>query len=577
MLEAPRPWLAHYDASVATRMEPYGRPLFSFLDDAARRFPDRPALRFQNTLLTYRQLKTQAEKMAGRLRQMGVQPGDRVAVMLPNLPQTMLIFWAILKAGGVAVMLNPLYMESEVVTILNDAGPRHMVLLDLLWTRISALRDRLPVQNFIVTGIADALSFPLNVLYRLKELRNRHAPRIPYDDHVISWRHFRRGGQPYSCTLDNPQDTTALLQYTGGTTGLPKGVPLTHGNLGANALQVREVIRDLRHMKHSIVGLLPFFHVYGLCLGLTLPAMLAATTLPLPRYVPQDVLHLIDKYKPTIFPGAPSVYASLLQQKNLAQFDLKSILLCISGSAPLPHELRRQFHELTGASLLEGYGLTEASPITHLNPLDYERQKDGSIGMPMPGTDAMIVADDSMEPLPPHEVGELLIRGPQVMHGYWNRPEDTAAALKDGWLHTGDMATMDEDGFFYIVDRKKDLVLVGGYNVYPREVEEIILEHPQVHETVCVGLKDPLRGEVLKCFVVPQPGTSPDKGDIISWCRSKLANYKVPRLVEFREELPKSAIGKILRRELRDGEEAGMAARHERKGKAGHHAEGNRA
>lgn len=577
MLEAPRPWLAQYTEDISHSVAPYERPLYSFLDDAARRVPDRPALRFQNTTLTYRQLKARAEKMAGHLRDMGVKPGDRVAVMLPNLPQTMLIFWAILKAGGVVVMLNPLYMESEVVTILNDACPRHMVLLDLLWARINPLRDRLPVQNFIVTGIADALSFPLNILYRLKELRNRNAPRVGYDSHVISWRQFCRKGEAYSCPLDNPRDTPALLQYTGGTTGLPKGVPLTHGNLGANAMQVMEVIRDIRHMKHSFVGLLPFFHVYGLCLGLTLPAMLAATTLPLPRYVPQDVLHLIDKYKPTVFPGAPSVYASLLQQKNLSQFDLKSIRLCISGSAPLPHELRRQFHELTGASLLEGYGLTEASPVTHLNPLDYERQKDGSIGMPMPGTDAIIVAEGSMEPLPPHTVGELLIRGPQVMNGYWNRPEDTAATLKDGWLHTGDMATMDEDGFFYIVDRKKDLVLVGGYNVYPREVEEILLAHPDVCEAVCIGLKDPLRGEVLKCFVVPQPGATPDKGDIISWCRSKLANYKVPRFVEFREELPKSAIGKVLRRVLRDEEERKLSLRLARKGKGEHPAEGGNA
>lgn len=563
-VDFPRPWLAHYEDGVSAGIDAYAKPLFSFLDEAARRYPDRAALRFQNTLITYRQLKRQAERLAGKLRDMGVEDGDRVAVMLPNLPQTILVFWAILKAGGVVVMLNPLYMESELLTILNDARPRCMFLLDLLWPRVNALRDRLPVETFCITGVADSLSFPLNMLYRLKELRNRHAPRIDYGPSVLRWKDLAgRGGDPHVANIAAPGETPALLQYTGGTTGLPKGVPLTHGNLGSNALQVLEVIRDLRNERHSIVGLLPFFHVYGLCLGITLPAVLAATSLPLPRYVPQDVLHLINRHKPTIFPGAPSVYASLLQQKNLAKFNLKSVRLCISGSAPLSRELRRQFHALTGASLLEGYGLTEASPVTHLNPLLPEQQKDGSIGMPMPGTAAIIVQGSDMTPLPPHTVGELLIKGPQVMHGYWNRPDDTAATLQDGWLRTGDLASMDEDGFFYIVDRKKDLVLVGGYNVYPREVEEIIMEHEGVQEAVCIGLKDSLRGEVLKCYVVPRPQAAEtlDKREIVAWCRNKLANYKVPRHVEFRKELPKSAIGKVLRRTLREEEEHKIAAR----------------
>lgn len=562
-VDPSRPWLAHYEDGVSADIPVYGKPLFHFLDEAARRYPDRMALRFQNTHLSYRCLKRQAERMAGRLRELGIGDGERVAVMLPNLPQTIVLFWAILKAGGVVVMLNPLYMESELLTILNDARPRHMILLDLLWPRIASLRDRLPVETYITTGVADALSFPLSLLYRLKELRNRHAPRIPYAADVLPWTALARGGEPYVANIADPATTAALLQYTGGTTGLPKGVPLTHGNLGSNGLQILEVIRDLRHERHSIVGLLPFFHVYGLCLGITLPALLAATSLPLPRYVPQDVLHLINRHRPTIFPGAPSVYASLLQQKNLARFDLKSVKLCISGSAPLSRELRRQFHELTGASLLEGYGLTEASPVTHLNPLFPEQQKEGSIGMPMPGTDAMIADQDSGKPLPPHSVGELLIRGPQVMHGYWNRPEETAATLQDGWLHTGDLACMDEDGFFYIVDRKKDLVLVGGFNVYPREVEEVVMEHEDVQEAVCIGVRDPLRGEVLKCFIVPRPEAahSLDKGAVIAWCRSKLAAYKVPRHVEFRTELPRSAIGKVLRRALRDEEEARAAAR----------------
>ena len=317
---------------------------------------------------------------------------------------------------------------------------------------------------------------------------------------------------------------------------------------------------------HTFISLLPFFHVYGLTTGLIIPMALASTTLPLPRYVPQDVLRLIDKRKPTIFPGAPSVYISLLQQKNLNKFDLGSIQICVSGSAPLPREIFRRFQEATGAAILEGYGLTEASPITHINPLGKQGQRANSIGMPVPGTDARIVdMEGGSLTLPPGKMGELVVQGPQVMHGYWRRPDETASALRNGWLYTGDLASMDEDGYFYILDRKKDMVLVGGYNVYPREVDEVLLEHPKVLEAVSVGIGDDLRGEVLKAYVVPRQGETLTKADIIAWCRQKLANYKVPRLVEFRESLPKTIVGKVLRRALREEEEQKRAQRKKRR------------
>lgn len=565
--ELNRPWFAHYDAFVPRVTEIWNKPLYAMLDEAAETYPHRNALIFHNTRITYKQLRERAEIFAGALKRIGVEPGQRVAIMLPNLPQTMIAFWGVMKAGAVAVMTNPLYMEKEILANMQDSGAEHMILLDLLWPRVAALRDRLPLRAFIVTGAADALSFPLNWLYRFKEARHAREA-IPYDGaRVFEWKRFCKGAQRHCAPVADPLGDPAMLQYTGGTTGLPKGVILTHANLGTNCRQVLEIINISAETHHTFISLLPFFHVYGLTTGLIIPMALASTTLPLPRYVPQDVLRLIARHKPTVFPGAPSVYISLLQQKNLAQFDLKSIQICVSGSAPLPREVFRRFQEATGASILEGYGLTEASPITHCNPLGRQGQKANSIGMPLPGTDARIVdMEGGSLTLPPGKMGELIVRGPQIMNGYWRRPDETASALRNGWLYTGDLATMDEDGYFYIVDRKKDMVIVGGYNVYPREVDEVLLEHPKVEEAVSVGITDHIRGEALKAYVVPRSGEELSKAEIIAWCRRKLASYKVPRLVEFRRELPRTIVGKVLRRALREEEERKIALRRKRPG-----------
>lgn len=565
--ELYRPWFAHYDAFVPRATEIWNKPLYAMLDEAADAYPHRNALIFQNTRITYKNLRERAELFAGALKRIGVEPGQRVAIMLPNLPQTMIAFWGVMKAGAVVVMTNPLYMEKEILANMQDSGAEHMVLLDLLWPRVAALRDRLPLRNFIVTGAADALSFPLNWLYRFKEARHARDP-IPYDGkHVFAWKSFCKGAQRHCAPVADPLGDPAMLQYTGGTTGLPKGVILTHANLGTNCRQVLDIINISAETHHTFISLLPFFHVYGLTTGLIIPMALASTTLPLPRYVPQDVLRLIARHKPTVFPGAPSVYISLLQQKNLAEFDLKSIQICVSGSAPLPREVFRRFQEATGSSILEGYGLTEASPITHCNPLGRQGQKANSIGMPLPGTDARIVdMEGGSLTLPPGKMGELIVQGPQIMSGYWRRPDETASALRNGWLYTGDLATMDEDGYFYIVDRKKDMVIVGGYNVYPREVDEVLLEHPKVEEAVSVGITDHIRGEVLKAYVVPRSGEELTKAEIIAWCRQKLASYKVPRLVEFRRELPRTIVGKVLRRALREEEERKIARRRKRSG-----------
>lgn len=563
--ELYRPWFAHYEDFVPRTAEIWEKPLYTLLDMAAEVYPNRNALIFQNTRITYKGLRDRAEFFAGALRRMGVEPGHRVAVMLPNLPQTVIAFWGIIKAGAVVVMTNPLYMEKELLENMHDSGAEHMILLDLLWPRVAALRDRLPLRNFIITNAGDGLSFPLNWLYRFKQSRQSRLA-IPYDNkNIFEWKTFCKGAQRHTEPIGEPSHAPVMLQYTGGTTGQPKGVILTHANLGTNCRQVLDIINVTAKTHHTFISLLPFFHVYGLTTGLIIPMALAATTLPLPRYVPQDVLRVITRHKATVFPGAPSVYISLLQQKDLARYDLKSIKICVSGSAPLPREIFRRFQEVTGAAILEGYGLTEASPITHINPLGRQGQKENSIGMPLPGTNARIVdMEGGSLTLPPGKMGELVIQGPQVMEGYWRRPDETASALRNGWLYTGDLATMDEDGYFYIVDRKKDMVLVGGYNVYPREVDEVLLEHPKIVEAVTVGINDDVRGEVLKAYVVPSPGESLSKADIIAWCRSKLASYKVPRLVEFREELPKTIVGKVLRRALREEEERKASRRKNR-------------
>ena len=547
------PWLDNYDEGVPAMVAPFNKPLYALLDEAAEHFPHRDALIFQNTRMSYLQLLSRAEMFAASLRLMGVNPGDRVAVMLPNLPQTMVAFWGIMKAGAVAVMTNPLYMETEIVHHMQDSGAEHLILLDMLWPRIAPLRDRLPVRRIVVTNIGDSLSFPLNVLYRFKARREKQQVDVPYDGHaVIQWKDMFTLGKRFTPSHPVSPDALALLQYTGGTTGLPKGVMLSHANLGTNSRQIIAVLCEGPQTHHSFVALLPYFHVYGMMAGLIIPAALAATTLPMPRYVPQDVLKLIQKHKPTIFPGAPSVYGSLMQQKNLADYDLHSIRICISGSAPLSQEHFRRFQEITGATLIEGYGLTEASPITHINPLQSNNQKIGSIGMPLPGTEARVVdMEGGSLTLPPGKMGELVIRGPQVMRGYWKRPDETASALRNGWLYTGDLVTMDEQGYFHIMDRKKDMVIVAGYNVYPREVDEVLLEHPDIQEAVAVGISDAVRGESLKAYVVLRPGVKLERSDIIAWCRSKLAGYKVPRHVEFRDTLPKTIVGKVLRRVLR--------------------------
>ncbi len=551
-----RPWLNHYDSQVETEPKIEASPLPDLLDRAAKTWPRRIAVSFHNRRINYAQLKNLAETLAADLRRNGLRKGERVAVMLPNTPQSIIAYWGILKAGGVVVMTNPLYMETEIVHQLNDCKARFMILLDMLWPKVDKLRDNLPVEKYFVTSIADALAFPLKQLFRFKMRRQGLTPDVDWTRQgVIKWNDLFESSEAYSRD-DLKASDTAILQYTGGTTGVAKGCILTHANMISNLHQCKAMFHDIGRKPETFIGVMPYFHIYGLTICMNFATLIGAVQLPFPRYVPQDLLKAIHKTRPTIFPGAPAIYISLLQQKNVDNYDLSSIEFCISGSAPMPKEHIERFTQKTGARIVEGYGLTEASPVTHVNPL-FGQNKPGSIGLPLPGTDAKIVdMITGGDPLPPGKIGELAIRGPQVMQGYYNRSGDTADVLRDGWLYTGDVAYMDEEGYFFIVDRKKDLILSGGYNVYPREIDEVLHAHPKIKEAVAVGLPHSGRGEVIKAYVVLREDREMTRSEVVAYCREKLAGYKVPRKIEFRDELPKTLVGKVLRRALREEEAA---------------------
>ncbi len=551
-----RPWLTYYADIIKNPICYEEKPLFSIFDDAVHASPERTAIRFKNTRISYRQLAKRCETIAANLAEAGYGPGDRIGIMLPNLPQTIVAYLGILKAGCTVVMLNPLYMDTEIDHILRDANIKALFILDRLYVKHKELLKHHNLRNIYVTGIAEALSFPLNLIYPFKARKEGTQPYIPYD-----WNKL----QPYSsllsgkkrlsiATIDAKKDL-AVIQYTGGTTGRAKGVMLSHYNLLANVKQCSTMLHTIGESPEVFLGLLPYFHIYGLTVCINYAMACRATLVPIPRFIPLETLKAIHKTKPTVFPGAPSVYIALMQQKDFERYDVSSITYCVSGSAPMPVELMDRFETAANAKILEGYGLSEASPVTHLNPLSGKR-KPGSIGLPFPDTDARIVdLETGTHDMPIGEPGELIVKGPQIMQGYLNQPEETRDSLRDGWLYTGDIAVMDDEGYFFIVDRKKDIILAGGFNVYPREVEEALYEHPDIAEAVVFGAPHPTRGEIVKAVIVPREGVTPSKADILSFLRPRLANYKLPKSVEIRDHLPKSMVGKVLRRVLREEEQ----------------------
>jgi long-chain acyl-CoA synthetase len=547
-------WHRFYDEGVPFDIDPPQDPIFACLERSAQAFPHVTATEFIGARLTYQQLADQVKRFAASLSQLGVEPGDRVAIMLPNCPQTIIAYYAILRIGGVAVMTNPMYVERELGHQLRDAGAKVLVGLDHLYPRIDRVWKDTAIKQLVITSIRDYLPFPLNFLYPFKAKKQNLNMKVPYGGSIHSFKRLVKDSPGNPPRPEVAVNDLALLQYTGATTGVAKGVMLTHGNLVANFMQISAWLPTLNCGEERFICVLPFFHVFGMTTAMNWPIYLAATMTLLPRFETKDFLKTINKSRPTIALLVPTIFTALINYPEISKYNLSSINYVVSGSAPLPVEIMNRFEKLTGSVILEGYGLTEASPVTHVNPVKSKR-KAGSIGIALPSTDARIVdLETGTEEQQVGQPGELVIKGPQVMKGYWNMDEETAKTIKDGWLHTGDIAHMDEDGYVFIIDRKKDMIIAGGYNIYPRDIDEVLYEHPKIADAVTIGVPDEYRGETVKIFVVVKPGETLTEEEVMAHCKERLASYKVPRLVEFRDELPKTMVGKVLRKELRSEE-----------------------
>ncbi|WP_018467255.1 long-chain-fatty-acid--CoA ligase [Calidithermus timidus] len=546
-----KPWLAHYDPGVPEHITYPETPLWHLLEQSAQKYPNNVALEFMGYTLKYEQLWESVRHFGQALRSLGMQEGERVAIMLPNSPQFVIAFYGTLAAGGICVNVNPLYTPRELKHQLNDSGAETLVILDLLWPRYAEIAGEVGVKRVITTGLQDYLPFPKNLLFPIKARREKRWVKLPPDPKRHSFKALLKSNPPLEHPHNSKPDDVALLQYTGGTTGLAKGAMLSHRNLVANTYQAIAwyPVKELEG-KGVMLGAIPFFHVYGMTVAMNYGIAEGYKIVLLPRPEVGPCVEAIEKHSVTHFPGVPTLYVGFNNFPGIERRKVGTVKVCISGSAALPIEVAKRFEELTGGKLVEGYGLTEASPCTHCNPVMGKR-KMGSIGLPMSGVEAKIVGPDLQE-LPPGEVGELAVRGPNVMLGYWNRPEETAKAIVIDWLLTGDIARMDEEGYFYIVDRKKDMIIAGGYNIYPREVEEVLYAHPAVQEAAVIGVPDAYRGETVAAYVVLKPGQSVTQEELDRYCRANLAAYKVPRIYEFRESLPKSMVGKVLKRELRE-------------------------
>ncbi|MWV42457.1 AMP-binding protein [Paenibacillus sp. HJL G12] len=544
------PWLDQYPDEVPHSYDYPKQNLARFLVDSATLYPQHIALDFLGKKITYSSLLKDVYRFANALHQMGVRKGDRIAVMLPNCPQGVIAYYGTLLVGGIAVMTNPLYVPREIEHQLTDSGAKIIVTLDALVDRVNKAMENHPLERIIVTSLKDYLPFPKNLLYPIKAKKDGMAANVEYNERVLSFVQFLKNSseKSFEVPVDAEKDL-ALIQYTGGTTGFAKGVMLTHMNLVSNTIQAQLWFYRSEIAKETYLAALPFFHVFGLTVLLNQAMYIAGTLLLIPRFQIDEVLKTIHKKKPTVFPGAPTMYIAVIHHPEVSRFDLSSIQICISGAAPLPVEVQERFEKMTGGKLIEGYGLTEASPVTHANNI-WEKRKTGSIGIPFPDTVAKVVHPETGDEMPLGDIGELVVKGPQVMKGYWNRPEETERTLRDGWLFTGDLARMDDEGFFYILDRRKDLIIAGGYNIYPREVEEVLFEHPDVEEAVVAGINDPYRGENVKAYIVLRKGSIVTEKELKSWCKERLAVYKVPKIYEFRESLPKTLVGKVLRRKL---------------------------
>lgn len=571
------PWLKHYEDGVPTTLTYPDISLYQMLADSAAQYPGQPAvkmiLRYLPAGMTigaefsYAELKEKVDRLATALHELGVHKGDRVAVQLPNSPHSLIVFYAVLKLGAIVVNTNPIYTPREMQHQFSDSGAETVILLNSFYPKLQEIQAKTSIKRVIVTRINDFIGFPFNRLVQRTQAKEGQWVDVPTGKGVYYLTDLLKQYPPTPPKVDVKPHDIALFQYTGGTTGVPKAAMLSHRNLVSNVLQCSSWLTDLEPGREVVMGAIPFFHVFGMTVAMALSVSMGGKLIVVPNPRPIDnVMNQIQRERASIFPGVPAMYIGIVNHPDVAKYDLKSVKACISGAAPLPMEVQEQFGAITGGRLVEGYGLTEAAPVTHCNPV-YGLRKSGSIGIPLPDVEARLV---SLEPgpdgrpvdVPVGQEGELALRGPQVMMGYWNKPEETANVRDDeGWLYTGDIARMDEDGYFYIVDRKKDIIIASGYNIVPREVEEVLFSHPKVQEAVVAGIPHPVRGETVKAYVVLKEGEKATAEELIAYCKEQLAAYKVPTAIEFRSELPKSMVGKFLRRVLVEEEKAKLAAK----------------
>ncbi|MEW6059651.1 MAG: long-chain fatty acid--CoA ligase [Actinomycetota bacterium] len=567
-----RPWFEHYAPGVPRTLEPYPEmSVFSMLEASARRFPDRPSMAWFGRHMSYGFLLREVERFSAVLAGLGVEKGDRVGLVLPNCPQYVIAFFATARLGGVVVGNNPLYTKREMEHQLRDSGCEVVVLHDMFHPNFSDVFPRAGVREVVVTKITDYMSLPLRLAAPIKFRREaKHEgkpwPYVAPGSQVRWWKELMATAGPAPpATIVDPKNDPAGFIYTGGTTGASKGAMLSHFDMVANAVQIRAWFRTVVDGEDAMMCALPFFHSYGMTTQLNFGVLAAAKLVLEPQFNVQTVLKDVAKEKPSLFPGVPRLYQRLNDAPETAKYDLRAIKACVSGAAPLPQAVAAKFHEMTGgAQVVEGYGLTEASPVTHANPIDGE-VRPGTIGLPLPDTECKVVSlEDPDVEFGPGAAGELCIRGPQVMLGYWNRPEETALTIRNGWLHTGDVAVMDSEGYFRIVDRIKEMIIVSGFNVYPTEVEEVLFRHPKIQKVCVAGVADEQTGEAVKAYVVLRAGETATAEEIVAWCRDPaqgLAGYRVPKQVEFRDSLPETMIGKVLRRVLQEEERQKAAAK----------------
>jgi long-chain acyl-CoA synthetase len=557
------PWTQFYDEGVSATLQHPSFALWELVRDAAQNYPGNIAIDFMGYTMTYAKLWDSVQRFANALQSLGIKKGDCLAIMLPNCPQFVIAFYGAHLAGALVTTINPLYTARELEHVMKDSGAETLVVLDLKYPVFREIAGTTHIKRTIVTGIQDFLPFPKNLLFPFKARQDGTWVDVKPAPSIFLFKRLLQKYAPTPSKVDiNPKEDVAMLLYTGGTTGFPKAAMLTHWNLGVNAIQCNDWAPGLISGKEVAGAVLPFFHVYGLSTVMNFGMRIAAKLVLFPKFSAHDVVVAIQQHHITLLPGVPTMYVAINNFADIAKYDLSSIKTCMSGGAPLPIEVKHEFEAMSGGKLIEGYGLSESSAVLTSNTLQGDT-REGSIGLPIADTELMIM-DENGSPVPHGEVGEIWASGPQIMKGYWNRPEETAKSLRQlngkTWLVTGDMARMDDDGYFYIVDRKKDLILVGGFNVFPREVEEVLYEHPQIKEAIVAGVPDKFHGEYVKAYVVLHEAQQVTEEEVIAFCKERMAPYKTPKKVEFRAELPKTIIGKILRRALLDEEKQREAA-----------------